>query len=177
MTEEYMHKVVLVGDESVGKTSIIIRYTEKRFIESYKPTLGVDFAVKVVELKGADSRRKSVKLACWDLGGQEQYRTLRKFYLSGARGCFIVFDVTSPGSFEHVVNWHKDVLNICGEVPCFLVGNKTDLADDRRISQDVGSELASKLGLEFFETSAKTGERVDDIFELMAKKLYKVYMV
>ncbi len=177
MTEEFMYKVVLVGDENVGKTSILIRYTERRFVESYLPTLGTDFAVKVVELMGDDNKRKSVKLACWDLGGQEQYRTLRRFYLSGARGCFIVFDVTNPGSFEHVVNWHSDVMDICGKVPCFLVGNKTDLRNDRRISRDVGSELANKLDLEFFETSAKTGEKVDDVFELMAKKLYETYMV
>jgi len=177
MAEEFMYKVVLVGDENVGKTSILVRYTEKRFIESYKPTLGTDFAVKVVELMGDDNKRKSVKLACWDLGGQEQYRTLRRFYLSGARGCFIVFDVTNPLSFEHVVNWHSDVMNICGKVPCFLIGNKTDLKNDRRVSRDVGSELASKLGLEFFETSAKTGERVGDVFELMAKRLYETYMV
>lgn len=177
MTEEFMYKVVLVGDENVGKTSILVRYTERRFVESYLPTLGTDFAVKVVELKGDDNKRKSVKLACWDLGGQEQYRTLRRFYLSGARGCFIVFDVTNPASFEHVINWHSDVMNICGEVPCFLVGNKTDLRNDRRISRDVGSELANKLDLEFFETSAKTGEKVDDVFELMAKKLYETYMV
>jgi len=177
MAEEFMYKVVLVGDENVGKTSILVRYTEKRFIESYKPTLGTDFAVKVVELMGDDNKRKSVKLACWDLGGQEQYMTLRRFYLSGARGCFIVFDVTNPLSFEHVVNWHSDVMNICGKVPCFLIGNKTDLKNDRRVSRDVGSELASKLGLEFFETSAKTGERVDDVFELMAKRLYETYMV
>lgn len=175
-SEEYMHKVVLVGDENVGKTSIIIRFTEKRFIESYRPTLGVDFAVKVVELKGDDNKRKSIKLACWDLGGQEQYRTLRKFYLSGARGCIIVFDVTNPVTFENVVNWHDDVVKICGAVPCFLVGNKTDLKNDRRVSRSVGSELASKLGLSFFETSAKTGEKVDDLFEIMAKKLYETHM-
>ncbi|MEM3585792.1 MAG: Rab family GTPase [Candidatus Jordarchaeaceae archaeon] len=176
-SEEYMHKIVLVGDENVGKTSIIIRYTEKRFVESYRPTLGVDFAVKVVELKGNDNKKKSIKLACWDLGGQEQYRTLRRFYLSGARGCIIVFDVTNPTSFEHVVNWHDDVVKICGNVPCFLVGNKIDLKNERRVSRSVGSELASKLGLSFFETSAKTGESVDDLFEIMAKTLYESYML
>ena len=175
-SEEFMYKVVLVGDENVGKTSILVRYTEKKFVESYIPTLGTDFAVKVVELKGDNNIRKSVKLACWDLGGQEQYRTLRKFYLSGARGCIIVFDVTNLSSFEHVINWHNDVTNICGVVPCFLIGNKSDLKKDRRVSRDVSSELASKLGLDFFETSAKTGEKVDDVFEVMAKKLYETYM-
>mgnify|MGYP000145780578 CR=1 FL=1 len=177
MTEEFMYKVVLVGDANVGKTSILIRYTERRFVESYIPTLGTDFAVKVVELKGDDNRRRAIKLACWDLGGQEQYRTLRRFYLSGARGCFIVFDVTNTASFEHIVNWHNDVMSICGNIPCFLIGNKTDLINDRRISRAVGAELASKLGLEFFETSAKTGEKVDDVFELMAKRLYEKYML
>ena len=162
----FLFKVIVVGDAATGKTAVTMRWATGTFSESYRMTIGVDFAVKIVEADG-----KKVKLSVWDTAGQERFSHIRPMYFRGARGGLIVFDVTNRKSFENVSHWLEEVNNHCENIPLLLVGNKIDLEDQREVSSEEGKVLAKKLGLPFFETSAKTGELVTKCFTLLAKEM------
>ncbi|MFX0096261.1 MAG: M20/M25/M40 family metallo-hydrolase [Candidatus Hodarchaeota archaeon] len=161
-TAKYMFKIITVGDGMVGKTSLILRFTENTFKETYKKTIGADFAIKNVDIDGTIA-----KLQIWDLGGQDTFKDLRKIFYPGARGAIYVFDVSNRPSFENIRHWFKDIDAVVGDVPRLLVGNKIDL--EREISYKEGKQLADELGMDYLETSAKTGEKVVDIFKIMAR--------
>ncbi|MHA1754133.1 MAG: Rab family GTPase [Candidatus Odinarchaeia archaeon] len=171
MSKKYVFKLVVLGDEKVGKTSIIFRYTERRFLGDYKPTIGIDFSAKIVEIG-----KYNVDLIIWDLGGQEKYRILRKHYLEGARGCVLVYDITNRTSFEHVENWYNDVKDNCGTIPCVLVGNKADLENERKVSTKEGENKARNLNLKFVETSAKDGTKIDETFKQITQLMIDKYV-
>ena len=171
MSKKYVFKLVVLGDENVGKTSLIYRYTEKRFLGDYKPTIGIDFSAKIVEIG-----KYNVDLIIWDLGGQEKYRILRKHYLEGARGCVMVFDLTNRQTFEHLDGWYSDLQQNCGSVPCILVGNKADLSQMRQVSSEEGKKKAEKLGLMYLESSAKDGTEVDDVFKNVTNQMIAKYI-
>ncbi|MHA1385078.1 MAG: Rab family GTPase [Candidatus Helarchaeota archaeon] len=165
---EKVYKIVMLGDEAVGKTSIIIQHVEKRFDESYKMTIGTDISAKLMQLDG-----QNIYMLIWDIGGQEKYKILRESYLKGAFGGIIVYDVTKKSSFDHVMDWYEESREICGDIPLILVGNKIDLADDRKILETDGQRLAKEINADFFETSAKTGEKIDLVFEKLVNKIIK----
>ncbi|MFX0096959.1 MAG: Rab family GTPase [Candidatus Hodarchaeota archaeon] len=169
--KQYVFKVVVVGDEKVGKTSLIVRFTEKRFSEEYKPTIGIDFAGKFVSFGQLD-----LNLIIWDIGGQEKYKILRRHYLEGARGAILVYDITNKNSFKNLQKWLTDLDKYCGKVPIILVGNKSDLNTDRKISTNQGSEFAETAKLEFLETSAKSGHKVKDVFNMIAGNIVERYI-
>ncbi|MHA1409118.1 MAG: Rab family GTPase [Candidatus Odinarchaeia archaeon] len=171
MSKKYIFKLVVLGDEMVGKTSIIFRYTERRFLGDYKPTIGIDFSAKIVEIG-----KYNVDLIIWDLGGQEKYRILRKHYLEGARGCIIVYDKTRRKTFDNVENWYNDMKNNCGSIPCVLVGNKADLTDKTEVTTEEGEEKAKKLGLNLIESSAKDGTKIDHIFKTITQMMVDKYI-
>jgi small GTP-binding protein len=171
LSKKYVFKLVVLGDEMVGKTSIIFRYTERRFLGDYKPTIGIDFSAKIVEIG-----KYNVDLIIWDLGGQEKYRILRKHYLEGARGCIIVYDVTRKKTFENIDNWYNDVKHNCGNIPCILVGNKADMENARQITNEQGVKKAQQLGVKFTESSAKDGMKIDDIFKDITKMMIEKYI-
>lgn len=162
----FLFKVIVVGDAATGKTAVTMRWATGTFSESYRMTIGVDFAVKIVEADG-----KKVKLSVWDTAGQERFSHIRPMYFRGARGCFIVYDVTNRKSFENVSIWLDEVQKHCENIPLLLIGNKIDLEDQREVSSEEGKDLADKLGLPFFETSAKTGELVTKCFTMLAKEM------
>ncbi|MBS7287287.1 MAG: ArgE/DapE family deacylase [Candidatus Freyarchaeota archaeon] len=164
MQEEYVFKIVVIGDGGVGKTSLILTLTENRFPTDYRPTLGADFASYKVDLDG-----KLVTLQLWDLGGQPSFAHLRSFFYTEAKGGVIVFDLTNMRSFENVEKWHDEVTSICGKIPIVLVGNKHDLVDERRVPRHEAEQLARKLGALYFETSAKTRFKVDEAFIAAAR--------
>lgn len=169
--KEYVFKVVVVGDEKVGKTSLIVRYTEKRFSEDYKPTIGIDFAGKFVPFG-----KLNLNLIIWDIGGQEKYKILRRHYLEGARGAILVYDITNKKSFDDVGKWLSDLDKYCGKVPIILVGNKSDLNDERKVSSNQGSIFAENAKLEFLETSAKSGSGVRNLFNVIAEDIVEKYV-
>ncbi|MFX0138053.1 MAG: Rab family GTPase [Candidatus Hodarchaeota archaeon] len=153
-------KIVVVGDEEVGKTSIILKYVKNRFTEDYKPTLGADFAVKELKFNG-----KILKLYLWDIGGKDQFKNLHKYYYEGANVFILVFDLTSAETFENAVNiWMEDIRNNYDTIPIILVGNKFDLVNERQVS----IEQIEKKSLNYIpfsiETSAKTGYNINDLF-------------
>lgn len=159
---KYMFKIITVGDGMVGKTSLILRFTEDSFRETYKKTIGADFAIKNVDIDGI-----LAKLQIWDLGGQDTFKDLRKIFYPGARGVIYVFDVTNRPSFENIRNWSKDIDSVVGDIPGILVANKVDL--EREVSYGEGKELADELSMDYVETSAKTGEKVVDVFKMVAR--------
>ena len=165
---ERVYKLVMLGDEAVGKTSLILQHTEHRFGESYKMTIGTDISAKVVETgtKGAETK---VYLIIWDIGGQQKYQILRESYLRGSAGGLLVFDVTNRTSFNHVLDWAEEVGRFCGKIPMVLLGNKEDLGAKRVVTKAEGAKLAEDLEIAYLETSAKSSKNVDVAFNKIVK--------
>lgn len=166
---DYLFKTIIVGDGAVGKTALSLRFTEDKFQDSYKMTIGVDFSIKRMVISG-----KKVKVQLWDTGGQERFSKIRPLYYRGALGCLIVFDVTNKGSFENLDMWFKEVKDNCITIPIILIGNKIDL-ENRQVSTTKGKSYSSKKSKElgykipYLETSAKTGETIKKVFNRLAK--------
>jgi Ras-related protein Rab-6A len=164
------HKVIFIGDPSVGKTSIITRYLYGAFDTHYQATVGIDFVSKVVAV-GPD---RSVKLQLWDTAGQERFQSLIPSYLRDTAACVVAYDVTSRKSFDSVKKWVEVVRKERGEesgVVMFLVANKKDLTDMRDVSSEEGEQLATKFSMTFSELSAKTGSGVPELFLSIAQKM------
>jgi Ras-related protein Rab-1A len=166
MSPTYLLKVVAVGHPAVGKTSIILRYTTGSFREHYIPTLGVDFAIKKVEL---DSHM--VRLQVWDMGSQEFLGSVRSGFYPGARGSVFMFDVSRRDSFEAIQNWKAEVDAHLSKYVGILVANKIDLISEREVTTEEGKQLAEKMGMDYIETSVKLNQNVNEAFRVIAKKI------
>lgn len=164
--KRFLFKVCMAGEGGVGKTSLIIRFCQNRFTEEYKPTLGADFAVKKVEVGDSE-----VTLQIWDLSGQERFEIMRKYYFKGASAGVLVFDVTRPETFLLINRWIEAFYKHSGGGFLVLVGNKMDLEDKRLVPPQAGEMITKWLNIPYFETSAKTGENVFDVFTFVAEKL------
>ena len=160
------HKVVFLGETSVGKSSIVSRFTRDEFFEFQEPTIGAAFQTKSIHLDNC-----TIKMEFWDTAGQERYRSLAPMYYRGATVAFVVYDVTNPDTLNNALYWIKQVKNK-GEPKCIivLVGNKIDM-DNRRVERDTGLELSEKNDVMFSEVSAKTGSNINDIMIKVAKEL------
>lgn len=161
-SEQYDHlvKLLMLGDTAVGKSSLLMRFCEAHFESNFVVTIGVDFKWKQVERHG-----KTLKIQVWDTAGQERFRTITPMYYRAAMGVVISYDVTDQASFEHVEYWLTQLEQHGeGNVQRILVGNKSDLDSLRKVSRQDGEQLASRFNMAFFETSAKTGENVDEVF-------------
>ena len=166
---EMMFKVVLVGDSFVGKTNIMSKYIKNEFHEDSKATVGVEFGSKQFTVEG-----HSIKAQIWDTAGQERYKAITSAYYKGAKGAFIVYDITRKQSFESVEKWVNDVTAVADKkITIILIGNKSDLEDQRQVSKEQGQEKANKLELAFLETSALSGENLDKAFDMMMNEVYK----
>ena len=166
---EMMFKVVLVGDSFVGKTNIMSKYIKNEFHEDSKATVGVEFGSKQFTVEG-----HSIKAQIWDTAGQERYKAITSAYYKGAKGAFIVYDITRKQSFESVEKWVNDVTAVADKkITIILIGNKSDLEDQRQVSKEQGQDKANKLELAFLETSALSGENLDKAFDMMMNEVYK----
>jgi len=168
---EYTFKIGLLGDEGTGKTSLVNRFIEGKFEIDYKPTLGVSILTKKISIKNPDA---IVNLVIWDIAGQQKYQNIRPMYFQGCLGVIFVYDVTRPLSFSEIkTKWMPDFKQFSTPDTCYsLVGNKKDLLDKVKITTEQGKLLAKEIGVvDFFETSAMTGENVQTIFENLVKKL------
>jgi small GTP-binding protein len=145
MTEtDFKFKICLLGETSVGKTSLVYRFIENKFREDYKSTLGVNILQKLLEIDD-----NSVSTNIWDLGGQENFRRLRKLYLDGSMGALVIFDLTNRESFEKLGSWIKDFRGQRGEKPFCLIGNKADLKDQIVVTEEETRLLSKEHGVEF----------------------------
>ena len=166
---EMMFKVVLVGDSFVGKTNIMSKYIKNEFHEDSKATVGVEFGSKQFTVEG-----HSIKAQIWDTAGQERYKAITSAYYKGAKGAFIVYDITRKQSFDSVEKWVNDVTAVADKkITIILIGNKCDLEDQRQITKEQGEEKANKLEIAFLETSAYSGENLDKAFDKMMNEVYK----
>ncbi|MFX0107962.1 MAG: Rab family GTPase [Candidatus Hodarchaeota archaeon] len=166
MSPTYLLKVVTVGAASVGKTSMIIRYSTGAFREHYSPTLGTGFAYKKMRIN-----QNTVNLQIWDMGSQEFLERVRANYYSGTQGVIFVFDVTSWESLNNVTDWKDEVDRNVEEYRAILVGNKTDLVEDRVVSEEEGRNMATKLGMDYIEASVRLDKNVNQAFELLASRI------
>ena len=167
MTEEkcYVVKIIIIGNQSVGKTNIVTCYVKGEFSEDYMITIGMDFLT--CNLKSDD---KIFKLRLWDTAGSEKFRSITKGYYSNTCCALIVYDITNQNSFDSVKHWIEDVKNYAHkDTHLVLVGNKIDLKDQRKISKEDGQNLATQNGMDFYESSALTGENINNIFEGICK--------
>jgi small GTP-binding protein len=158
---EFTWKIVVLGDGSVGKTSLVEYYTHHSFKEFYMPTIGANHSIKEIDL----DNNSRAKVVIWDIAGQAKFSTIRKMFYEKAVGAIFVFDVTNRKSFEGIESWKKDLVDTLGEgFPSALVANKIDLEAQRKVSTEEAFERASDLGMQYYETSAKLGKGVDDAF-------------
>ena len=166
---KYQFRLILVGDSTVGKSSLLRQFTEGRFLEYNDPTVGVDFHARVIDLEG-----KPIKLQLWDTAGQERFRSITRSYYRNAAGGLLVYDICNRESFLHVEEWLAEARQ-CAEphsLEFVLVGHKTDQKQDRVVSVDEGAEFARRHGLGFIETSARSPSNVEEAFLMVAGRLY-----
>ena len=155
------YKILVIGDGAVGKTSIATRYTTGGFKESHLMTVGANFMLKTLNIDG-----KSVKLSIWDTAGQEKFRKVVESYYKGGKGVLICFAINDRRSFEALDYWYSSTQKQLGDKAKYvLVGNKSDLEDNRVVSKEEAEKWAREHNMQYFETSALLNENISDVFE------------
>lgn len=166
---DYLIKMLLIGDSGVGKSCLLLRFSDDSFTPSFITTIGIDFKIRTIELDG-----KRIKLQIWDTAGQERFRTITTAYYRGAMGILLVYDVTDDKSFHNIRNWIRNIEQHASEnVNKILIGNKCDLVDKKVIDTSRGQALADEYGIKFMETSAKNSINVDESFINLARDIKK----
>ena len=162
-------KIMLLGDSTVGKTSILRRYCKNEFSNKYATTIGIDFQFK--NMIKFDNR---IRLQIWDTAGQERYKVVAKNYFNSSDGFIIIYDITNRESFNNIDNWISQINDVANkEVKFILFGNKNDLEESRIVSADEGTEMAEKYSMKFYETSALTGDNINEGFDFLVDELLK----
>lgn len=165
---DYLFKFILIGDSTVGKTCILTRFVDGWFKAESDPTIGVEFGSKLLKCKSG----YTVRLQVWDTAGQENFRSITRSYYRGAIGALLVYDVTNPNSFENLPSWLKDSLDATNQnIGVVLVGNKSDLDQDRQVNKEVAKNFAKENNLLFLETSAKNGTNIEKIFQILSEQI------
>ena len=166
---DYLFKLLLIGNSSVGKSSLLVRFVDDIWEENFVPTIGVDFKLKTLDVNG-----KKVKLQIWDTAGQERFKNITASYYRGGNGVLVVYDITDRDSFENLNSWLIEIeKNASKNVYKLLIGNKSDLEDKRKVTYQEGKDFATSNGMQFIETSAKTDSKVKDAFELLTQEIIK----
>ncbi|MBA0574723.1 hypothetical protein Golob_007006 [Gossypium lobatum] len=166
--EEYLFKIVLIGDSAVGKSNLLSRFARNEFDNNSKATIGVEFQTQVVEIDG-----KEIKAQIWDTAGQERFRAVTSAYYRGAVGALIVYDITRRSSFDSIKRWLDELSTHCDTtVARMVVGNKCDLEHIRDVSVEEGKSLAEEEDLFFMETSALESTNVQTAFEVVIREIY-----
>jgi len=166
-TYDLLFKLLLIGDSGVGKTCILFRFSDDAFNTTFISTIGIDFKIKTIELRG-----KRIKLQIWDTAGQERFHTITTSYYRGAMGIMLVYDITNPKSFDNIAKWLRNIDEHANEdVEKMILGNKCDMDDKRMISRDRGETIAREHGIRFLETSAKANINIDRAFLELAEAI------
>jgi len=165
----FQYKLVLLGESSVGKSSLVLRFVKGQFLDFQESTIGAAFLTQTVCLNDT-----TVKFEIWDTAGQERYHSLAPMYYRGAQAAIVVFDITSPESFEKAKSWVSELQRQGSpNIVIALAGNKSDLANKRSVQTSTAQAYADENGCLFMETSAKTNANVTELFVAIAKKLPK----
>lgn len=166
---DHLFKLLIIGDSGVGKSSLLLRFADNTFSASYITTIGVDFKIRTINIKG-----QKVKLQIWDTAGQERFRTITSTYYRGTQGVIVVFDVTNPESFLNVKRWLHEIDSNCENVQKVLVGNKIDEPVRRVVSEVEARNFATSIGIRYFETSAKENLNVEQMFHSLTENVLEV---
>ncbi|XP_780763.2 ras-related protein Rab-35 isoform X1 [Strongylocentrotus purpuratus] len=161
MAREYDHlfKLLIIGDSGVGKSSLLLRFADNTFSGSYITTIGVDFKIRTIDVKG-----EKVKLQIWDTAGQERFRTITSTYYRGTHGVIVVYDVCSAESFVNVKRWLYEIDQNCEDVSRILVGNKNDAPERKVVETEDAQKFAEQMNIQLYETSAKENINVEEMF-------------
>ncbi|CAM9175419.1 unnamed protein product [Ascophyllum nodosum] len=159
-------RILMIGDSSVGKTSLVLRYDNRGFNRQFTTTIGVDYSDRLLELDG-----RQVKLQIWDTAGQERFHSLTTSFFKRAEGFVVVYDVSNRQSFESLARWMKDIMEHGKRGSDVIIcGNKCDL-QGREVAVEEGEQLAANMGVPYVETSAKDNINVDDTFDSLALRV------
>ena len=168
-----LYKILLLGDSSVGKSCLLLRYCEDSFQESHLTTIGLDFRLKKITL---DDNRK-IKVQIWDTAGEDRFRAITKNYYRGANGILLLYDVTDQGSFDRIREWIDIIKEETSEgIIIYLVANKIDLKNKRIITNADGKKISEEYKISYFETSAKASIGVNEVFESLVKEMDDYYL-
>ena len=178
---DYLFKLLLIGNSSVGKSSLLYRFVDNSWDENFVPTKGVDFVrifyiynLYIQKLKTLEINGKKVKLQIWDTAGQERFKNITASYYRGGHGVLVVYDITDRESFTNLNSWLIEIeKNANKNVFKLLIGNKSDLEPQRQVQFDEGKAFAESNGMKFIETSAKTDQKVKEAFETLTKEIIK----
>jgi len=166
---EYIFKYIIIGDMGVGKSCLLHQFTENKFVPDSPHTIGVEFGTRIV-----DVNNKKIKLQIWDTAGQERFRAVTRSYYRGAAGALLVYDITRRITYNHLTTWLTDARNLTNpNTVIMLIGNKKDLEGQRDVTYEEASAFAKQNGLIFVESSAKTGENVEEAFLRTAKLIFQ----
>ncbi|KAH7689567.1 rab family protein 10 [Aphelenchoides avenae] len=164
---DLLFKLLLIGDSGVGKTCILYRFSDDAFNTTFISTIGIDFKIKTIELRG-----KKIKLQIWDTAGQERFHTITTSYYRGAMGIMLVYDITNAKSFDNIAKWLRNIdEHASEEVVKMLLGNKCDMTDRRVVSKERGEKIAIDHQIRFLETSAKANINIDKAFYDLAEAI------
>jgi len=167
--EQLPFKLLLIGDSSVGKSSLLLRFCDNTFQEGTVNLTSVEFKTKNLTIDG-----KTIQLQVWDTAGQERFRTITSSFYRGAHGIIVVYDISDQATFNNVKLWMQEIQRYASAGVCrMLVGNKVDLADRRVVEYNTAKEYADGLSIPFSETSSKTGQEVDKVFEKLSLEIMR----
>ncbi|XP_055356585.1 ras-related protein Rab-2A [Paramacrobiotus metropolitanus] len=168
MSYAYLFKYIIIGDTGVGKSCLLLQFTDKRFQPVHDLTIGVEFGARMITIAG-----KQIKLQIWDTAGQESFRSITRSYYRGAAGALLVYDITRRDTFDHLTNWLEDARqHSSSNMVIMLIGNKCDLESRREVKREEGEAFAREHGMIFMEASAKTAQNVEEAFINTAKEIY-----
>ena len=167
---EFLMKVVIIGDSTVGKTNFIFKFAEGKFSPVHIATTGFDYKSRIIKLPNS---KKTVKLQVWDTAGQERYMCINKSLFHKVQGIVLMYDLTERDTFEHVSNWLEIVKGSAPNKPVILVANKLDIADESRIvTYEEGEAIAKNNNVPFYEASGKNGKNVNGVFLNLSEIIY-----
>ena len=168
MSYAYLFKYIIIGDTGVGKSCLLLQFTDKRFQPVHDLTIGVEFGARMISVND-----KSIKLQIWDTAGQESFRSITRSYYRGAAGALLVYDITRRDTFKHLGRWLEEARQHSqSNMIIMLIGNKNDLEHRRAVSTEEGKAFADEHGLVFMETSAKTAYNVERAFVSTAEEIH-----